>query len=49
MEDIQGSRGRGYDFMTTNAMTFGPDLLMIAKLYLSLQAKSGKAWHLWAT
>jgi hypothetical protein len=34
--------------MTTNAMTFGPDLLMSAKLSLGFQAKSGMAWHPWA-
>jgi hypothetical protein len=33
VEDIQGSGGRWYGFMTTKAMTFGPDLLiMFAKL-----------------
>jgi hypothetical protein len=28
MEDIQGSEGSRFAFMTINATTFGPDLLM---------------------
>jgi hypothetical protein len=49
MEDIQGSRGSWYGFMTTNAMTFGPDLLMSAKLSASLVlAKIAKPCHPWA-
>jgi hypothetical protein len=40
MKDIQGSGGSWCGFMTTNAMTFGPDLLMLisdAKLSVSSQ------------
>jgi hypothetical protein len=36
--------------MTTNAMTFGPDLLVIAKLSAGIcHPKIGMAWHTWAT
>jgi hypothetical protein len=35
-------------FMTTNAMTFGPDLLMSTKLSASRSPKVGMAWPLWA-
>jgi hypothetical protein len=31
--------------MTTNAMIFGPDLLMSAKLSASHSPKIGMAWH----
>jgi hypothetical protein len=43
MEDIQGSGGSSYGFITTNAMTFGPDLLMSAKLQFS--QLPCKKWH----
>jgi hypothetical protein len=52
MKDIQGSGGSWCGFMTTNAMTFGPDLLMSTKFSASSQLMSknyGMAWHPWAT
>jgi hypothetical protein len=33
--------------MTTNAVTFGQDLLMSAKLSASRHPKIGMAWHPW--
>jgi hypothetical protein len=47
MEDIEGSWGSWYDFMTTKAITLGPDLLMSAKLSASrCSPKLGMSWHL---
>jgi hypothetical protein len=43
MEDIQGSGGSWHGFITTNAMIFGPDLLMSAKLSASHHPKVGMA------
>jgi hypothetical protein len=48
MEDIQGSGGSWHGFITTNAMIFGPDLLMSAKLSAGHHPKVGMAWHPWA-
>jgi hypothetical protein len=44
MEDIQGSEGSWYGFMTTNAMTFGPDLLMIVPRNFQPAAVQKLAW-----
>jgi hypothetical protein len=49
MEDIQGSGGGWFGFMTTNAMSFGPHLLVSAKLSASHCPKIAMAWHPWAT
>jgi hypothetical protein len=46
MEDIQGSGGSWHGFITTNAMTFGPDLLMSAKLTNTfLSGPPSQSWH----
>jgi hypothetical protein len=34
--------------MTTNAMTFGQDFLVSAKLSASFNTKNAIAWHPWA-
>jgi hypothetical protein len=47
MEDIQGSWGSWYGFMTTNAMISCPDVLIIANLFIQMLSQIGMAWLPW--
>jgi hypothetical protein len=49
MEDIEGSGGSWFGFVTTDSITLGPDLMMSSKFSASCHPKIDMAWHPWTT